>query len=165
MKTKEEAYLKIILVTFSILIWNWNINQIKVQDFADRISSTTVSVNLQKKDSSISGEAEFLERIAVEAEQSPYETVICEVFKNECDIAVAVAKAESNLNPEVIGDRHLAKPSIGLFQINQIWHDYSTEDLMNPEFNIKIAKQIRDSGGWERWTTYRTGAYLNFLES
>lgn len=91
------------------------------------------------------------------------EDLIREYFPECPDVAIAVARAESGLNPDVIGDRHLAKPSIGLFQINQIWHNYSTEELQNPEFNIKIAKQIFNSGGWNRWTTYKTGRYKLFI--
>jgi len=61
-----------------------------------------------------------------------------------------------------VGDEHLSKPSIGLFQISQIYHDYSTDELMDIDRNIEIAKDIFEKGGWSRWTTYRTGAYLVF---
>ena len=85
-------------------------------------------------------------------------------FGDEWRVAYAVAMAESGMNPEAVGDKHCAKPSIGLFQINKIYHDHTTEDLMNPEYNIKVAKEISSKGrGWENWTTYRNGQYLSFL--
>lgn len=106
--------------------------------------------------------------VLVEPEVKPQpvgdiEIKLKEVFGEEWKIARAVMLAESGGNPNTIGDRHLAKPSVGLFQICQIWHPYTTEQLQDPEFNIKTAKAIRDSGGWERWTTYRNKSYLRFL--
>jgi soluble lytic murein transglycosylase-like protein len=90
------------------------------------------------------------------------EKKIRQKFPEDPDTAVAIAKAESRLNPYTIGDKHMSKPSIGLFQISQIYHDYPTEELMDIDRNIQIAKKIYDEGGWSRWTTYRTGEYLAF---
>jgi hypothetical protein len=84
-------------------------------------------------------------------------------FGADAKIALAIAECESSLNPKAIGDTHLSKPSIGLFQVSQIYHGYTTEQLLDAEFNVKIAKQIYDKGGWDRWTTYRTGQYLTKL--
>jgi len=98
-----------------------------------------------------------------EEQSSPTVRTIKKYFGDEWKTAYAVMMAESHGDPSRIGDTHLSKPSIGLFQINQIWHPYTVEQLQDPEFNIKTAKDIRDSGGWERWTTYRTGQYEKFL--
>jgi len=81
-------------------------------------------------------------------------------FGDDTPTALAVAKCESSLIADRIGDTHLSKPSVGLFQISQIYHDYTTEQLQDPEFNVKVAKEIYDKGGWGRWTCYRTGQYL-----
>jgi len=91
------------------------------------------------------------------------ESKLKDTFGEEYQIAKAVMMAESRGNCEAVGDTHLARPSIGLFQISQIYHNYDTKTLMNPDENIRIAKEIRTRGGWERWTTYRTGAYLKYL--
>lgn len=94
---------------------------------------------------------------------SSTEALIKKYFGDEYELALAVAKCESQLDPSRIGDTHLSKPSIGLFQINQIWHPYTTEQLQDAEQNIKIAKEIRDKGGWDRWTCYSKGYYEKYL--
>ncbi len=87
-----------------------------------------------------------------------------EAFGEDKDIAVAVAMAESRMNPYAIGDKHLAKPSYGLFQINQIYHNYTEKELLDVDKNIEIAKDISSKGRkWSNWTTYRDGSYLKYL--
>jgi hypothetical protein len=95
--------------------------------------------------------------------QNDIEGLITRYFGSDSKTALAVAKCESQLNPTRIGDTHLSKPSVGLFQISQIYHNYTTEQLLDAEFNCKIAKEILDNGGWNRWTCYRTGSYNKFL--
>lgn len=91
------------------------------------------------------------------------EGLIARYFQNDAQLAIAIAKCESSLEPLRIGDTHLAKPSIGLFQINQIWHPYTIEQLQDPEFNCKVAKEIQEKNGWSRWTCYKNGGYKKFL--
>ena len=92
-------------------------------------------------------------------------TLIKKEFGEDWRTAYAVAMAESRLNPRAIGDTHLEKPSFGLFQISKIYHNYTTEELLSAEKNIKIAKTIQSKGrGWENWTTYRNGYYKQFLK-
>lgn len=118
-------------------------------------------------DASIGSEVSVQTEILAEEESlspsTPPAELIKKVFGKEADIALAVAQAESGMIVDRVGDTHLSKPSIGLFQISQIYHDYSTETLKNPIENVRIAKEIRDRGGWNRWTTYRTGEFRKFL--
>lgn len=104
-------------------------------------------------------------KFSVEGETPPpLEDLIKKYFGDDSDTAIAIAKCESSLNPLTIGDKHLVKPSIGLFQINQRWHGYSVEELQNPEFNCKVAKEIFDRwGNWNAWTCYKSGGYLRYL--
>lgn len=97
-------------------------------------------------------------------QSAKYIPIIKRHFGDEWKVAYAVMLAESSAEEWRIGDTGFIKPSVGLFQINQYWHKYPTKDLQNPEFNCKIAKEIRDAGGWERWTTYRTGQYKQYLQ-
>jgi hypothetical protein len=92
-----------------------------------------------------------------------YTALIAHYFGEEAQLANAVMMCESQGEATREGDLQMPKPSIGLFQISQYYHDYSTEDLKNPEFNIKVAKEIRDKGGWNRWTCYKTGGYQKYL--
>lgn len=153
----RQKALKVILC---VLLIAFAIDTITTVLSAKKVVSISVHplVEASGTDTTLSGE-----HIAETDTPDSIETKIMDVFGDEWEIAYAIMMAESSGNPNVIGDRHLKKPSVGLFQINQIWHPYSTEDLQNPEFNIEIAKEIRDNGGWERWTTYRTGAYQKYL--
>lgn len=84
-------------------------------------------------------------------------------FGSEYGMARAIMIAESGGEPTRVGDTHLKKYSYGLFQINQTWHHYSKRELLDPETNIRIAKEIRDRYGWTQWTTFRTEQYKNYL--
>lgn len=92
--------------------------------------------------------------------QEQIKTRIKEVFGEDGEVAIRIAQCESSLNPEAVGDTHLPKSSFGLFQINQQWHDYTQEELLDPETNIKVAKNIKDTYGWRQWSTYKNGCYL-----
>lgn len=110
------------------------------------------------------GELPYVETGGEKISASSIEEEIKEVFGEEdYPVARSIMLAESGGVADRVGDTHLRKPSIGLFQISQLYHDYPTEVLKNPSENIRIAKEIKDRGGWERWTTYRNGAYLKYI--
>ena len=97
------------------------------------------------------------------------------VFPEEPDVAVAIARCESGLDPHRIGDGHLSfdyngeilGESIGLFQIRTggndngiVWNRASKnglsvndfkEQMKNPDENIKYARQVYNSRGWNAW--------------
>lgn len=95
---------------------------------------------------------------------SDVEAKIRKAFPGEENIAVAIAKCESQLDPMRIGDTHMKYPSIGLYQINQTWHKYPTEILQNADENIRIAKEIKERwGNWNAWSCYKFGYYEKHL--
>jgi len=129
------------------------------------VKSSSIPVSSLVSAGDVSGLDEVAEP-SVSQDKTPTTSIdskLKDTFGEEYNIAKAVMMAESRGNCKAVGDTHLARPSIGLFQISQIYHNYDTETLMNPDDNIRIAKEIRTRGGWERWTTYRTGEYLKYL--
>lgn len=99
------------------------------------------------------------------------------IFGEHAEAAEKIAKCESQLEPTRIGDEHLTSKdgdeiigrSIGIFQIRtggvekngKVWNRAKANGLtvaefekkmMNPEENIKYAKEIYDRGGWTPWT-------------
>lgn len=100
------------------------------------------------------------------------EKLIKEVFGDKADIAIAIAKAESGLNPEAVGDLHITFEkngetmgmSCGIFQIRILEGRPDCETLKNPKENIEYAKRIYDSrGDFSAWSAYTNGAYLKYL--
>ena len=77
-------------------------------------------------------------------------------------IAIAVAYAESQGNPDAIGD---GGKSIGLMQIHLPSHpQYTKAQMLDPGANMRAAKQIQSSGrGWMNWTQYRLGIYALYM--
>lgn len=94
------------------------------------------------------------------------ENIIKDVFNEEPTIALAVARAESGLNPSAVNakDTHKGcKGSYGLFQIGCI-HEKNTEKLLNVEYNIKKAHEIYTTQGWKPWGAYTDGSYKKYIK-
>ena len=167
---KMRARLTAIILLAAIIGGTFTYSYIKGKEWYDWMrvgyiyaSNSTSSPELAKADSAGEVKEDLYKSDGEAPITSPYDTLLEKYFGDESKLAYSIMMAESSGNPLTIGDKHLKKPSIGLFQINQLWHPYSTEQLQDAEFNIRSAKEIRDSGGWERWTTFRTGANLKFL--
>src|SRR5215471_7811226 len=89
----------------------------------------------------------------------------------DLDIAVAVALAESDGNP----NSHNTKPpdnSYGLWQINMLgglgpdrrakFNLTSNNQLFDPATNARVAYGIWRGSGWNAWTTYTSEKYKKF---
>lgn len=120
---------------------------------------------------------------------SQVEKIVRETFPEEPTVAVAVAKAESGLNPNrenrgKANGKYKGECSIGLFQINLRsdgctgkkvhWDKVPGETLEEkvewlkvPENNAKIARDIYDGrgGNWYAWGAYTNGSYKQHLRS
>jgi Lysozyme like domain len=77
-------------------------------------------------------------------------------------LAAAVAMAESGGNAYAVGD---GGSSFGLWQIHSPSHpEFDASRLLDPNYNAHAALLISKSGGdWSPWTTYRTGAYQQYM--
>ena len=82
----------------------------------------------------------------------------------DTEVMLAIMYAESNCRPNLDNSGLNKNGSVdyGLFQINSV-HGYSKEDLMDPEFNIKVAYKIYKSQGLKAWSVYKSGKYLQYL--
>jgi len=90
-------------------------------------------------------------------------------FPEEPDVAIAIAKAESNMKSWKIGDKHLRWKdgrngmSCGLFQIRIFPKRPNCEKLLDEDFNIEFARKLYEKSGWKPWSTYTSGIYKKFM--
>lgn len=92
-------------------------------------------------------------------------------------IAVAIAQAESNCKPDMVGDVKLENdkwgPSIGLWQIRSLHHPekYAGADgmrieerLYDSQYNANIAFLISNKGlDFNPWSTYTSKNYRKYI--
>ncbi len=91
------------------------------------------------------------------------EEKIRKTFPENPEVMIAIAKAESKLNPHAINRANRnGSVDTGIFQINSI-HGYSEEFLKNEDNNLKVARKIYDTQGITAWSAYNNGAFLNWL--
>lgn len=104
--------------------------------------------------------------MATAAEISAYSAIVSANWSGtESEVALAVAIAESGLNPKAKGGPNSnGTYDWGLFQINDI-HKPTDAEKTEPVANAKRAKRIYDAAGgkFTPWSAYNSGAYKAHL--
>ena len=90
------------------------------------------------------------EVIGNDGAQVPITTLIREAFPDNADTMVAIAQAESSLNPKAEHRNKNGSVDACLFQINSI-HGYDKEWLKEPKNCIEAAKKIYAKQGLKAW--------------
>jgi len=91
--------------------------------------------------------------------------LIKQTFPEDPNRAVAIALAESGLNPKALnaGDSHKGcKGSYGIFQIGCL-HEKDPRVLYDVEYNIQRARELYEQEGWAPWGAYTDGSYKQYL--
>jgi cell wall-associated NlpC family hydrolase len=92
-----------------------------------------------------------------------YQLALAAGFRGEdALIATAVSIAENGSGKlDALSDTR----DLGLWQINELWWSrFGGHDaLVDPWANVQAAHTIHGIQGWDAWTTYRNGAYRQFL--
>lgn len=102
---------------------------------------------------------------------SQIEELIKSYFGSEADVAIAVARAESGLRPDAVGDGAIAYwqdgveygKSYGLFQIRHLPGRPDPQILLDPVRNVEYAYALYKRSGFYPWSAFTNGAYLNHL--
>jgi hypothetical protein len=98
-----------------------------------------------------------------------YQQYACNKFGSACRIALAVQRAENPRGDcEIYHYNSDGTIDWGYFQINTVHlkrAGVNLRDLLDCKANIDFAYQLYTEKGFEPWTTYRTGAYLEFLRN
>jgi len=107
----------------------------------------------------------YIREIEIVEVEVTIEDKIRQAFPEDPDLFVAIAKAESNLNPRAFnpeGHKGCAG-SIGVFQIACL-HTDNPEKLFDVDTNIEYAVLIYGRDGLKPWGAYTSGAYKRFLQ-
>lgn len=136
----------------------------RILDSEEPIRSNGVLVKIPKTEE---GEG----NTTIIAPPSAVERLIRETFPEDSETAVAVAKAESGMNPNAKGDIALEYKyegrvighSCGVFQVRVLPGRPDCETLKDPKTNIEYARKLYDRSGWMAWSAYLNGAYKKFL--
>lgn len=136
-------------------------------------NQVNVKVDIEQDgDALTSGQVELVEVQTSASTDQQIVDYIYEVFGSDAKMAVAIAKAESNLDASREGDQHIRfekngiiyGSSWGVFQIRYLEGRPSPEKLLYWKFNIEEAKRMFDrKGGWSDWSAYNNGRYLEFI--
>lgn len=148
----------------------------------ERSSSTEPTPGLPEESTgeTVSAVSERTPRESVEGstpamEQSPstVEAKILKAWEGTKDgrIAVAVAKGESKLRSDAVGDKHIEfwhegkkmGHSCGIFQIRVLPGRPDCETLKNADKNIEYARKLYDRAGFQPWTVFTKGTYIKYL--
>ena len=155
----KRAILQVFLVIVVIFVRNGVIDQL--QDYqVDIRHGVMVSGAVPVAIAYVSQVSEAESKVS--AQDTGIEERICKVFGEDCEIMIAIAKAESGLRADASNTNRNGSTDTGLFQINSI-HGYSVEDMKNVDKNIEAAKKIYDKQGLQAWVVYNTGAYKRYL--
>jgi len=114
------------------------------------------------------------EREAVEARAdqfgrrlTAYQQYSCNKFGSACRVALAVQRAENPRGDcEIYHYNSDGTLDWGYFQINTVHlkrAGVNLRGLLDCKANIDFAYQLYTERGFEPWTTYRSGAYRQFL--
>lgn len=93
------------------------------------------------------------------------EKYICEKFGlMDCKTALAVAKAESNLNCNAFNVNSNGSVDFSIFQLNSVHlkkgGEWTLENMANCYKNVDLAYELWTQQGWEPWSAYLNKAYL-----
>jgi hypothetical protein len=98
-----------------------------------------------------------------------YQQYACNKFGSACRIALAVQRAENPRGAcEIYHYNSDGTLDWGYFQINTVHlkrPGVNLRDLLDCQANIDFAYQLYSERGFQPWTTYTSGAYLQYLHN
>jgi len=99
----------------------------------------------------------------LEEVNSDIEKYICDKWGiYQCQVALAVAKAESGLKEDAFNVNSNGSIDVGIFQINSVHYKKqgcSLKEIIDPYKNVDCAYEIYQSSGWNAWSVYNNGSF------
>ena len=91
------------------------------------------------------------------------EEKIAKAFPENPEMMIAIAKAESGMNPKAMHTNTNGSIDIGLFQINSV-HGHDQLSLIDVDKNIEVAREVYEKQGLTAWSVVNNGAVNKFLD-
>lgn len=91
------------------------------------------------------------------------EEKIADTFPENPALMIAIAKAESGLDPMQTNRNKNGTRDIGLMMINSV-HGYDDLEMFDVDKNLKAARKIYDSQGITAWAAFNNNSYKQFLK-
>ena len=91
------------------------------------------------------------------------EEKIAQAFPEHPELMIAIAKAESGLNPYAMNKNRNGSTDTGLFQINSI-HGHDQLELTKVDKNIEVARKVYEKQGLGAWVAYTNKSFEKFLK-
>lgn len=99
----------------------------------------------------------------VEVKELTIEEKIAKTFPENPEIMIAVAKAESGLNPLTVHKNTNGSRDVGILQVNSV-HGEDDLEMFNVDKNLVAARKVYDKQGITAWSAVNNGSYLKFLK-
>lgn len=109
-------------------------------------------------------EVQAIQEIKEVKKELSIEEKIKNAFPDNYEIMIAIAKAESGMDPkkQPNGNKD-GSIDTGIFRINSC-HGYDVIYLSDVDNNIKVAKEIYKKQGLDAWVAYKNNSFKKFLK-
>jgi hypothetical protein len=144
--------------------------------FSTKTIKITNAVAVVEASAPVVTEVSASAKVEQSGEQSPtaseIEKKVCKLWGDECKIAIAVMKAESQGDPTRIGDKHLTfeqngriyGASYGLFQLRDLPGRFENpNEMLDEDKNIQYAYKMYQKSNWQPWSAWKNKTYLRYL--
>lgn len=168
---KRKMCTKTFLIIENILVWSflvtgmdstatWTIDN----PIVETARADSVGTGEEPEDTSVLSDEDM--------DSNRIEALVRRTFPEDPDTAVAVAMAESGMNPETVGDRHLTfvrdgktyGMSCGIMQIRNLPGRPDCESMKDPVKNVEYARSLYERSGWKPWGAYTNGSFKKYLK-
>lgn len=129
---------------------------------SERETSAITAVGYGEDEGEQSPDPCTLRDVVCEGENS-IEEIISRYFHEDPETAIAIANAESGLNPLAVNTKNTnGTTDYGLWQINSI-HNPTEVQKTDAVENTKLAREIYERRGWDAWSAWTNKSYKKYL--
>ena len=99
----------------------------------------------------------------IEVKELTIEEKISKMFPENPTVMIAVAKAESGLDPMATNRNTNGTRDIGILMVNSV-HGYDDLEMFDVDKNLAAAREVYDKQGITAWSAFNNGSYKKFMQ-